>query len=81
MEADRILLALDKARANPAWNALSDEELTVIDRKHNELLTVYHSDDHNLIRKKIDELNDATMTLAETMVNAAVGTALKGTKI
>ncbi|MCU0227467.1 MAG: Fe-S protein assembly chaperone HscA [Bryobacterales bacterium] len=81
VEADRILLALDKARTNPAWTALSDEELAVIDRKHNELLTVYHSDDHNLIRKKIDELNDATMTLAESMVNTAVGTALKGTQI
>lgn len=81
VEADRILLALDKARGNPAWDNLSEADLALIDRKHNELLTVYHADDHALIRKKIDELNDATMSLAENMVNTAVGTALKGTKI
>ncbi len=81
VEADRILLALEKARANPAWDALSEQDLAIIDRKHNELLTVYHADDHNLIRKKIEELNDATMSLAESMVNTAVGSALKGTKI
>lgn len=81
VEADRILLALDKARNNPAWDTLSEESLALIDRKHNELLVVYHAADHNLIRKKIDELNDATMPLAETMVNTAVGEALKGTKI
>jgi Fe-S protein assembly chaperone HscA len=81
VEADRILLALDKAKANPAWNELSDDQVQQIDRKQNELLTVYHSDDHGLIRKKIDELNDVTMPLAESMVNTAVGEALKGTKI
>ncbi|MCW5965536.1 MAG: Fe-S protein assembly chaperone HscA [Bryobacterales bacterium] len=81
VEADRILLALDKARTNSAWDTLSEDALAQIDRKHNELLTVYHADNHNLIRKKIDELNDATMSLAETMVNTAVGGALKGTKI
>jgi Fe-S protein assembly chaperone HscA len=81
VEADRILLALDKAKLNDAWNFLSDEEVEVIDRKHNELLTVYHSDNHTLIRKKIDELNDVTVSLAEKMVNTAVSNALKGTKI
>jgi hypothetical protein len=45
------------------------------------LLTVYHSDNHTLIRKKIDELNDVTVSLAEKMVNTAVSNALKGTKI
>lgn len=81
VEADRILLALDKAKLNPAWNGLPDEEIAVIERKHNELLTAYHSDDHTLIRRKIDELNDVTMTLAENMMNTAVSGALKGTKI
>ena len=42
---------------------------------------VYHADDHLLIRAQIDNLNHATMTLAENMMNAAVRGALKGTKI
>jgi hypothetical protein len=42
---------------------------------------VYHGDDHLLIRAKIDQLNAATMTLAENMMNTAVRGALKGTKI
>lgn len=81
VEADSILLALDKAKSNAAWDALSDEERDRIDRKQNELLTVYHSDNYELIRVKIEELNDSTMALAENMMNTAVNTALKGTKI
>jgi Fe-S protein assembly chaperone HscA len=81
VEADSILLALEKAKNNAAWDALSDEERDRIDRKQNELLTVYHSDNYELIRAKIEELNDSTMALAENMMNTAVNTALKGTKI
>jgi Fe-S protein assembly chaperone HscA len=81
VEADSILLALDKAKSNAAWDALGDEDRDRIDRKQNELLTVYHSDNYELIRAKIEELNDSTMALAENMMNTAVNTALKGTKI
>ncbi len=81
VEADSILLALEKAKGNQAWDTLGEEDRERIDRKHNELLTVYHSDNYGLIRKKIDELNDSTMALAENMMNTAVNTALKGTKI
>ena len=42
---------------------------------------VYHGDDHLLIRDQIDKLNQATMKLAENMMNTAVRGALKGTKI
>jgi hypothetical protein len=42
---------------------------------------VYHSDDHNLIRAQIDALNEATHQLAENMMNTAVRSALKGTKV
>jgi molecular chaperone DnaK len=44
-------------------------------------MVVYHSDDHLLIRSKIEQLNQVTMKLAETMMNTAVSNALKGTKI
>jgi Fe-S protein assembly chaperone HscA len=81
VEADSILAALEKARNNAAFYELDDSERLAIDRSVNELLTVYHSDDHLLIRAKIDELNNATLNLAENMMNTAVRGALKGTKI
>jgi len=81
VEADSILAALEKARNNEAYYELDEGERATIDRSVNELLTVYHSDDHLLIRAKIDELNNATMHLAENMMNTAVRGALKGTKI
>ena len=81
MEADTILAAVDKARDNPAYLELTDEERTAIDRALNELLLVYHSEDYLLIRAHIDQLNQVTMKLAEAMMNTAVRSALKGTKI
>lgn len=81
VEADSILLALEKAKGNRAWDTLAGEDRDRIERKLNELLTVYHSGNHELIRAKIEELNDSTMALAENMMNTAVNTALKGTRI
>jgi len=60
---------------------LTGEERSEITRALNELLVVYHADDHQLIRAKIDQLNSVTMKLAENMINTAVSSALKGTKI
>ncbi len=81
VEADTILAATDKARQNDAYFELGEEERAAIDRSVNELLVVYHGDDHLLVRAKIDQLNEATQTLAENMMNTAVRGALKGTNI
>ncbi len=81
VEADNLLTAVEKARQNEAWFELSGESRAVVERSVNELLVVYHSDDHLLIRAKMDEVNAATMELAENMMNTAVRGALKGTKI
>jgi Fe-S protein assembly chaperone HscA len=81
VEADRILAAVDKAKQNDAYLDLSDEERREITRALNELLVVYHGEDHLLIRAKIEQLNNVTMKLAENMINTAVSSALKGTKI
>jgi molecular chaperone DnaK len=81
VDADAIISAVEKARQNDAYYDLSDAERHEIDRALNELLLVYHSDNYLLIRAKIDQLNQATMKLAETMMNTAVREALKGTKI
>jgi len=37
--------------------------------------------DYKLIRKRIDELNQATEHLAEVLMSAAVSTALEGRKV
>jgi len=81
VEADTILRALEKAKANDAWLDLTDDERMRIDAACNELLTVYHGDDHHLIRAKIEQLDHAGRKLAELMMNTAVKSALKGTKI
>ena len=81
VEADAILAATDKARQHDAYFTLPDDERKAIDRAVNELLLVYHSDDYLLIRSKIDQLNEATLNLAENMINTAVSSALKGTNI
>jgi Fe-S protein assembly chaperone HscA len=81
VEADAIVAATEKAKQDAAYRALEDSERAAIDRAINELLTVYHGDDHLLMRAKIDQLNEATLKLAENMMNSAVNTALKGTKI
>ncbi len=81
VEADAILAATDKAKQNDAYFDLTDEERSAIERGVNELLVVYHGEDHLLIRAKIDQLNEATQTLAENMMNTAVRGALKGTNV
>ena len=81
VEADTILAAVDKAKRDDAYAELSDDERRQIEAAINQLMVAYHGDDQRLIRAKIDELNTVTTTLAQNMMNAAVGKALKGTKI
>ncbi len=81
VEADAILLAIEKAKKHDAYSDLTDDERAAIDKSINELLLVYNSDDHHRIAAKIEEVNQATMKLAENMMNTAVRGALKGTKI
>jgi Fe-S protein assembly chaperone HscA len=68
VEADAILLAVEKARKHDAYFELADDERAAIDKSINELLLVYNTDDHHLIAAKIEELNQATITLAENML-------------
>ena len=81
VEADRLLSAVEKAKQNEAYHDLGDDEKQRIEAALNKLLLAYHSDDHLLIRAQLDELDQSTMQLAETMMNTAVRTALKGTKV
>ncbi len=81
VDADAILLAIEKAKRNDAYRELDDNERRQIEDAVRGLQSVYHGEDHHLIREKIDALNDVTHHLAENMMNTAVSSALKGTKI
>jgi len=77
-EAETILTALEKGRANPAWQELSSQERASIDKEETALRSVMREDDYQAIRTAIDALNQGTMRLAELMMDSAVGAALKG---
>jgi molecular chaperone DnaK (HSP70) len=77
-EADTIIAALEKSRKNDAWSKLRKDEREQIAKLESGLLAVKSSDDYQSIRKAIDVLNQATMRLAELMMDSAVATALKG---
>jgi len=81
VEADAIIGATEKAKEDDAYAALPEGERAAIDRSINELRLAYHGEDHLLIRDQIEKLNQATMALAEAIMNEAVGKALKGTSI
>ena len=81
VEADTIIAAVDKASQSDAHARLSEEERKKIRRIKNELILARDHNHYVLIRAKIDELNQATLNLAEAMMNEAVSGALKGTKI
>jgi molecular chaperone DnaK (HSP70) len=68
VEADAILLAVEKARKHAAYFELTEEERAAVDKSVNQLLLVYNADDHLLIAAQIEELNQATIRLAENML-------------
>jgi molecular chaperone DnaK len=81
VEADNIIAATEKAKANPAWEGLNPEQRETINTAIRQLQDVYHTSDYHAIQRRIEELNTATRLLAENMMNAAVQGALRGTKI
>ena len=81
VEADGVMGATNKAKEDAAYQTLTPEERTEIERSLNELLVVYHGDDHLLIRSKIEQVDFATQKLAEAIMNSAIGKALEGTNI
>ena len=80
-EAESILTATGKALANPQSAMLGEEERAKIDGAVAALKESTGGTDYRLMRKKIDELNEATQHLAEVMMNSAVNTVLQGKKL
>ena len=80
-ESESILAATAKALANPQAAALSVEERAKIDVSVAALKESVADNDYKLIRKRVDELNQATEHLAELLMNSAVSAALEGRKL
>jgi molecular chaperone DnaK (HSP70) len=81
VEADNIMAATQKAKQNEAWQLLTADQREAIEGAIRSLQNVYHGGDHHEIQSRIEALNEATQSLAETMMNTAVRGALRGTKI
>ena len=77
-EAENIVAALEKGRRNAAWQQLQERERTAISQAENHLQQARGGDDYHTIRNAIEALNNASMRLAELMMDSAVSSALKG---
>jgi molecular chaperone DnaK len=80
-EAETILAATQKALGTGQAASLRAAERAAVDAAVAALKESVSGDDYKLIRKRIDELNNATMHLAELVMNSAVSTALQGRKL
>jgi molecular chaperone DnaK len=80
-ESEAILSATTKALANQQAAQLTAEERAKLDASVAELMQAAQGQDYKLIRKKIEELNQATEHLAELVMNSAVRTALEGKRL
>jgi molecular chaperone DnaK len=77
-EGEMILQATTKTLADPRARELSSDERRQISEAEARLRTAMAGGDYKRIRGHIDELNQATMHLAEILMNSAVQTALQG---
>src|SRR5712675_987835 len=77
-EAESILVATAKALSGEQANAVPANERATIEGAVAALKESTGGQDYKLIRKRIDELNQATQNLAEILMNNAISTALKG---
>jgi molecular chaperone DnaK (HSP70) len=80
-EGESILVATAKALANPQSDALAGEERAKIVAAVAAVRESITGSDYRLMRKRIDELNEATQHLAELMMNSAVNTVLQGKRL
>jgi Fe-S protein assembly chaperone HscA len=77
-DAETILTALAKAHVSEAWKLLGFSQQRKVDELESKLRMSLGGSDYHFIRRSIDELNTATMRLAEMMMDAAVTGALRG---
>ena len=79
-EAETVLGATVRALEGEQASGLITEEREALDSAVTQLREAMNGGDHKLIRKRLEELNEASHHLAELVMNTAVETALKGKK-
>jgi len=79
-EGETILRATEKSLAQQAAD-LDPAERRAIEAAATALREAMAGGDYKLVRARVDELNQATLPLAERMMNRALATALEGKRI
>ena len=77
-EAETILSAIEKAKSNPAWQQLTDEERMEIASLCEELMVLKEGDDLKALRAGTEALDKSTRRMAELMMETAVSSAIGG---
>jgi molecular chaperone DnaK len=80
-EAETIVAATVRALADPRSREISSEERKAIMESETRLRVAMLGSDYQLIRRRIDDLNQATAHLAEVLMNGALQTALEGKRL
>ena len=80
-EAETVLNATSKGIADEHYESLSGEEKEEIAAATARLREVMRGNDHQVIRQAIERLSNATMRLAELIMNAAISKALKDKRV
>ena len=80
-EAQTVLAATAKGIEDNEYQNLSAEQKAEITAAGDNLLAVLTVDDHHVIRDAIDRLSNATMQLAELIMNSAISKALKDKRV
>ena len=78
LEAENILDKVQKAHASPAWQMISEEEKAAIAAASADLTATKSADNLEAILASISALNQATLNLADKMMDAAVSGAMRG---
>jgi molecular chaperone DnaK len=80
-EAETVLNATAKGIKEEQYAELTPEEQSEINAAADHLRDVMKRDDHQAIRDAIERLSQATMRLAELIMNSAIGKALKDKRV
>jgi molecular chaperone DnaK len=78
LEAEKILVLVDRAPGSPAWKHLTGEEQSAIGAARDNLASVNLGDDLAAIRQATLALDHATRRYADLQMDAAVSTAMRG---
>jgi Fe-S protein assembly chaperone HscA len=80
-EAETVLHATAKGMRDESFEQLPPEEKNEISAAADHLRDVMKLEDHHTIREAIERLSQATMHLAELIMNTAIGKALKDKRV